>query len=60
MQKTKEELIELYKDFLDEVYDSVKMLGCEFMPSQILYDCDPIGFRCGFVDWLDFEGLEVV
>ena len=47
------ELEELYKDFIDETTEPVKIWGMEYSPSQVLQDVDPIAFRVGFNDWLD-------
>lgn len=47
------ELEELYKDFIDETTEPVKIWGMEYSPSQVLQEVDPIAFRVGFNDWLD-------
>ena len=47
------ELEELYKDFIDETTEPVKIWGMEYSPSQVLQDVDPIAYRVGFNDWLD-------
>ena len=42
----------------DECLDSegpVKVGGLTFYPSRILEEIDPIAYRCGFNDWLDYE-----
>lgn len=47
------ELEEMYKDFIDDTTESVKIWGMEYYASQVLRECDPIAYRCGFNDWLD-------
>lgn len=47
------ELEEMYKDMLDECYDTVQIAGMTYLTSQALYDVDPITYRVGFNDWLD-------
>ena len=39
-----------YDDILDECYPTYKMGCCEFYPSQIMKECDPIAYRCGISD----------
>lgn len=33
-------------DMLDECYDTVKIGGLTFSPSQIIKECDPVALRC--------------
>ena len=33
-------------EYLDECHEVVTIGGCEFYPSDILYNCDPIAYRC--------------
>lgn len=42
-----------YDEMLDDCYPEV----FNILPSRILSECDPIGYRCGLSDYLD--GLEV-
>lgn len=48
------ELHERYDDMLDEVYGPVT-IGGEYMPSEILKNVDPIAYRVGFSEYIDFE-----
>lgn len=41
-----------YDDALDEG-GTVVVGGCEFFPSRILRELDPIAYRCGFNDYVD-------
>nr|DAE88324.1 MAG TPA: hypothetical protein [Caudoviricetes sp.] len=41
-----------YKDLLDEG-GAVMVGGCEFFPSRILRELDPIAYRCGLNDYID-------
>lgn len=33
-------------EYLDEGHEAITICGCEFSPSDILYNCDPIAYRC--------------
>ena len=48
-----------YDDFLDDVYDNVGIAGLAYATSEALKAIDPIAYRCGFLDWLDMEGLTI-
>lgn len=41
-----------YNDLLDEG-GAVVVGGCEFLPSGILRELDPIAYRCGLNDYID-------
>ena len=43
------DLYEQYDDMLDGCYEGVFNL----LPSRILSECDPVGYRCGFADYCD-------
>ena len=49
---TEEEAQERYRDFLDEIYESVTIGEITFNPSTILEECDPIAFRVYFSEWM--------
>ncbi len=40
-----------YDDDLDSCYDEIKIGCCTFYPSEVLKECDPIAYRCGFDDF---------
>ena len=41
-----------YDDWLDELeYDGVKVGSLTFQASDVLKNCDPIAYRCGFTDY---------
>ena len=52
----------LYDDMLDEVYSFSKVGGPfeNMLPSKVLFDCDPIAYRCGYSDWLDSERDRII
>lgn len=54
-----DEAYELYDEWLNEMDGGIEVAGCVFDASRILKELDPIAYRCGFHDWLDFEGIEV-
>lgn len=53
--QTQRELEASYDDMLDSCNEPVKLMGCEYAPSDVLKNVDPIAYRCGFNDWLDAE-----
>lgn len=46
------DLLREFDDFLDECYDSVKIMHIEFPPNEIL-KTDQIAYRGCFLDWCD-------
>jgi hypothetical protein len=51
-----------YDAFLNDCYEVVTVGYSEFYPSDILKNCDPIAYRCGFADYVDSlseEGIQV-
>ncbi len=53
-----------YDDMLDECYPEFKLGEMTFYPSDILKNCDPVAYRCGYNDYCDGEleerGTEIV
>lgn len=45
----------LFKDYLDEVYTDIDIMGLEYAPSEVLQDVDPIRFREEMLNFLDNE-----
>ena len=39
---------EAYDEMLDECHKEYKIGGLTFSASQVLRDCDPVAYRCGF------------
>lgn len=52
------ELVEMYRECLNDSYPEVTIAGCTFDPARILEELDPIAFRCGYLDYAD--SLEIV
>lgn len=50
---TMSELVEAYREFLNEIEPEVAICGCTFEPSAILEELDPIAFRCGYLEYAD-------
>ena len=44
---------EIYDEFLDECYESIKIGNIEFYPSRVLKELDPIAYNCGKADYFD-------
>lgn len=47
------ELVEAYREFLNEIEPEVTICGCTFEPAAILEELDPIAFRCGYLEYAD-------
>lgn len=42
---------EEYNDYIDEIYEPVKVAGMKFNVSRILEEIDPVAWRCGKSDY---------
>lgn len=42
---------ETFDEMLDEISEPYKIGDLTFYPSDILYNCDPIAYRCALADW---------
>lgn len=51
---TDEELEEMFDEMLDETGEEVKIGYSTFYPSQILANCDPIAYRIGLDEFIDY------
>ena len=49
---------EAFDEMLDEIYEPVEVAGLTFNPSRVLYNLDPIAYRCSLLDFLDSEGID--
>ena len=47
-------LAPLYDEMLDETNPVVVIGGLTYLPSQVLREVDPIAYRVGFADYLDY------
>lgn len=47
------EYSKMYDDMLDGYYEDYNVGRICFTASQVLKECDPIAYRCGFNDWID-------
>lgn len=47
-----------FDDYLDELYEPVKMWGQTFLASDILFRCDPIAYRCYRKEYQDETAQE--
>lgn len=53
------ELVEVYRDLVNEYESTVVIQGLEFDPSEVLEKLDPIEFRQGYLDYADAAGIDV-
>lgn len=44
-----------YDEWIDEVHGEVSIGNSTFSPAEILRELDPIGYRVGFSDFVDFD-----
>lgn len=51
------ELVEMYREFINEIEPEVTICGCTFQPAAILEELDPVAFRCGYLDYAN--GLDI-
>ncbi len=59
MRQYKEyELEDMFNDFLNECYGTVKIAGYEYDTASVLKEIDEIAYREGFNNWLDSEKEE--
>jgi hypothetical protein len=52
------EIKEAYDTFLDECYPDVKIGYSTFTTSEILFNCDPVMYRQGLLDYADSMAKE--
>ena len=52
------EAYELFDNFLDEVYDTVRVAWFEVDVYRAVKELDPIAYRCEFLNWADSEGID--
>lgn len=51
--------IDQYDDMLNECHDEIMIGNLTFDPSDVVFNCDPIAYRCGLIDYIDsIEGEE--
>ena len=48
-----EDKISEYVEYIDGIHDLIVICDCTFNPSEVLRECDPTAFRCGYNDWID-------
>ena len=48
---------EIFASMLDDCYDKITVCGIEFLPSDILLNCDPVAYRCYCNDY--FADIDV-
>lgn len=56
---TEWEAEERYEEFLNEAYGYVTIAGLEYATGTALKRLDHTAFRCGMLEWLDSEGIEI-
>jgi hypothetical protein len=56
---TEREALQMYNEYLDEVYGMVKVGPYEYETSGTFKSVDPIAYDEGFRNWIDSENLEV-
>lgn len=46
------EQIGQYDDMLDLCHEQVKIGELTFNPSDVIFNCDPVAYRCGLIDYI--------
>lgn len=56
-------MTEKYEDefnaFIDEMYKEVEVMGLHYPASRVLKECDPVAWRCGYLDYCDSVGIDI-
>ena len=47
-----------FDEMLDDSYPAIKIGYLTFSPAEVLFNCDPVAYRAGLLDWLDSEGID--
>ena len=55
MKVNEDNLLEMYRDDIDNSIELIDIWGMKYEPSRVLEEVDPIAFRVGFSDWLDSQ-----
>lgn len=55
MKVSEDNLLEMYRDEIDNSMELIDIWGMKYEPSRVLEEIDPIAFRVGFNDWLDAQ-----
>lgn len=55
---TKETRHDIVDDYLNEAHEEVVICGCTFSPADILFELDPIAYRCLAADLVDDDADE--
>lgn len=45
----------MFREFLDDVYETAEICGLYYSPSRALAEVDPVAYRCDFSIWLDSQ-----
>ncbi len=56
---TMSELLESFREYLDECCPEVSVFGCMFEPSRVLEELDPVAFRQGYLDYADAVEIDL-
>jgi hypothetical protein len=52
-QPNNDDRIEEFDDYIDEITPPIIIAGIHIVPSNALYECDPIAYRIHSTDFLD-------
>jgi hypothetical protein len=47
--------MDLFDEYLDEVYGTFDVCGITFKASDIMKNCDPVAYRCYQADFRSFD-----
>lgn len=57
--KTESEVMEDYDEYLNEIFGVVTICGYDYDAAQAFKQCDPVAYRCEFLNYCDAEGIDL-
>lgn len=52
---SEDELNDAYENMLTDAYGTVLVAGFEFDAGAVVREMEPVGFRCGMLDWVNMR-----
>lgn len=53
------ELVNLFREAVDEFHPTIYIEGLEFQPSRILEELDSTAFRCGYLNYAESIDIDI-
>ena len=55
MERTREDYIQEFEDFLDDCYEPIKLFNIEYSYSEVLKKVDPVLYDMALNDYIDYR-----